>query len=83
MNAPRTASAPRLRLGTCLLLAFGYLARAVLAQWVPLAFFRLALPVLVSLSAIRFGAKVLQAAFPAAGMAQEQIAVLRGEGVIA
>ncbi len=53
-----------------LLLAFGYLARAVLAQWVPLAFFRLALPVLVSLSAIRFGAKVLQAAFPQADTAR-------------
>ena len=47
-----------------LLLALGYLARALLAQWIPVAFFRLALPVLVSLSAIRFGAKVLQAAFP-------------------
>ena len=53
-----------------LLLAFGYLGRAVLAQWVPLAFFRLALPVLVSLSAIRFGAKVLQSAFPQADTAR-------------
>ena len=49
-----------------LLLALGYLARTLLSQWVPLAFFRLALPLLVSLSAIRFGAKVLQAAFPQA-----------------
>ena len=53
-----------------LLLALGYLARTLLAQWLPLAFFRLVLPLLVSLSAIRFGAKVLQAAFPQAGMAR-------------
>ena len=49
-----------------LLLVLGYLARTLLAQWLPVAFFRLVLPLLVSLSAIRFGAKVLQAAFPEA-----------------
>ncbi len=49
-----------------LLLALGYLARTALAQWLPVTFFRLVMPLLVSLSAIRFGAKVLQAAFPEA-----------------
>ena len=49
-----------------LLLALGYLARTTLAQWLPVTFFRLVMPLLVSLSAIRFGAKVLQAAFPEA-----------------
>ena len=50
-----------------LLLALAYLARTLLAQWLAPTFFLLALPVLVSLSAIRFGAKVLQAAFPTTG----------------
>ena len=50
-----------------LLLALAYLARTLLAQWLVPTFFQLALPVLVSLSAIRFGAKVLQAAFPTTG----------------
>lgn len=47
-----------------LLLCLGYAARAlVLASGVPLAVFRVALPVLVSLAVIRVGVKVLQAAF--------------------
>jgi small-conductance mechanosensitive channel len=46
-----------------LLLCFAYLARNVLAHRVPLAFFRLAIPVLISLLVIRLGVKVLQAAF--------------------
>jgi len=49
-----------------LLLALGYTARALLMQWVPLVVFKLALPVLVSLSVIRLGVKVLQVAFAAA-----------------
>lgn len=46
------------------LLGLGYVARTVLVNWVPLAVFRVALPVLVSLAVIRLGAKVLQVAFP-------------------
>lgn len=46
------------------LLGLGYVARTVLVTWVPLAVFRVALPVLVSLAVIRLGAKVLQVAFP-------------------
>ena len=48
------------------LLGLGYVARAVLAQWVPLAAFRVVIPVLISLVVIRVGVKVLQAAFPQA-----------------
>ncbi|OIN92326.1 MAG: mechanosensitive ion channel protein [Comamonadaceae bacterium CG1_02_60_18] len=46
-----------------LLLCLAYLARKVIAHSVPLALFKIALPVLVSLLAIRLGVKVLQAAF--------------------
>ncbi len=47
-----------------LLLCLGYAARGlVLAAGQPLAVFRVALPVLVSLAVIRVGVKVLQAAF--------------------
>ena len=46
------------------LLAFGYVARTLLIKWVPLAVFKVAIPVLVSLVVIRIGAKVLQVAFP-------------------
>lgn len=48
------------------LLALGYVARTVLLKWVPLAIFKVAIPVLVSLVVIRMGAKVLQVAFPQA-----------------
>lgn len=46
------------------LLASGYVARTLLIKWVPLAVFKVAIPVLVSLVVIRIGAKVLQVAFP-------------------
>jgi len=46
------------------LLGFGHVARAVLMQWVPLAAFKVVIPVLISLVVIRVGVKVLQAAFP-------------------
>ncbi|MDP2416802.1 MAG: mechanosensitive ion channel [Hydrogenophaga sp.] len=49
-----------------LLLALAYLARSALLQWLPLAVFRVAIPVLVSLVLIRVGVKVLQAAFASA-----------------
>lgn len=49
-----------------LLLVLGYIARAVLLKFVPLAVFKVAIPVLVSLVVIRLGVKVLQAAFTAA-----------------
>jgi small-conductance mechanosensitive channel len=45
------------------LLCLGYLARAVLDQWITLAVFKVVIPVLVALVAIRMGVKVLQAAF--------------------
>ena len=45
------------------LLTFAYIAKGLLDQRVPLALFQVALPVLVSLAAIRLGVKVLQAAF--------------------
>lgn len=47
-----------------LLLGLVGVARAILAPAMALALFKVALPVLVSLSVIRVGAKVLQAAFP-------------------
>ena len=47
-----------------ILLGLGYVARAVLAQWVPLAAFKVVIPVLISLVVIRVGVKVLQAAYP-------------------
>ena len=44
-------------------LSFAYAAQAVLARWVPMAVFKIAIPVLVALVVIRVGVKVLQAAF--------------------
>jgi len=49
-----------------LLLFLGYIARSVLLKFVPLAVFKVAIPVLVSLVVVRLGVKVLQAAFTAA-----------------
>jgi small-conductance mechanosensitive channel len=46
-----------------LLLCLAYAARKLLALSMPLALFKLAIPVLISLLVIRMGAKVLQAAF--------------------
>ena len=46
------------------LLCLAYVARTVLLQWVPLAVFKVAVPVLVSLVVIRIGVKVLQVAYP-------------------
>jgi len=46
-----------------LLLVLGYIARALLLNVVPLAVFKVAIPVLVSLVIIRVGVKVLQVAF--------------------
>lgn len=46
-----------------LLLCLAYVARALLVRWVPLAVFKIAIPVLISLLVIRLGVKVLQAAF--------------------
>ncbi len=46
-----------------LLLLLGYVARALLAMWIPLAAFKVIIPVLVSLVVIRVGVKVLQVAF--------------------
>ena len=47
-----------------MLLGLGYLARMLLVTWVPLAAFKVVIPVLMSLVVIRIGAKVLQVAFP-------------------
>lgn len=49
-----------------LLLTLAYVARAALAPQMPLAVFKVAIPVLVSLVVIRVGVKVLQAAFSSA-----------------
>lgn len=46
-----------------LLLPLAYAARSLVANWVPLAVFKIAIPVLISLLVIRLGVKVLQAAF--------------------
>ena len=46
-----------------LLLCLAYLAQALLVRWVALVVFKIAIPVLISLLVIRFGVKVLQAAF--------------------
>ena len=46
-----------------LLLGLGVLAGLLLQQWIPLALFKIAMPVLVSLAVIRTGVKVLQVAF--------------------
>ena len=45
------------------LLCLAYVARALVIRWVPLAVFKIAIPVLISLLVIRLGVKVLQAAF--------------------
>lgn len=45
-----------------LLLGLAYVARTLLAQWFPLAVFRIAVPALVALVFIRMGVKVLQVA---------------------
>lgn len=47
-----------------MLLGLGYLARTLLVAWVPLAAFKLVIPVLMSLVVIRIGVKVLQVALP-------------------
>ena len=49
-----------------ILLGLGYLAQALLAQWITLAIFKVAIPVLMALMVIRIGVKVLQVAFPRA-----------------
>jgi small-conductance mechanosensitive channel len=49
-----------------LLLAMGYTARALLLKLMPLAAFKVVIPVLVSLAVIRLGVKVLQVAFATA-----------------
>ena len=46
------------------LLGLGYVARTLLVTWVPLAAFKVVIPVLMSLVVVRIGAKVLQVAFP-------------------
>lgn len=46
-----------------LLLCLAYVARALVVQWLPMAIFKVAIPVLISLLVIRVGVKVLQAAF--------------------
>lgn len=48
------------------LLLLGYIARAIVTKFMPLAAFKVAIPVLVSLVVIRVGVKVLQAAFTTA-----------------
>jgi small-conductance mechanosensitive channel len=49
-----------------LLLTLAYVARSIVGGHVPLAVFKVAIPVLVSLVVIRVGVKVLQAAFSSA-----------------
>ncbi len=53
-----------------LLLMGAYVARAVVAQFVPLAVFKVVLPVLIALLVIRVGVKVLQVAFAQATWAR-------------
>jgi len=48
------------------LLLLAYVARALITEFMPLAAFKLAIPVLVALVVIRVGVKVLQAAFTTA-----------------
>ncbi|MCW5655351.1 mechanosensitive ion channel domain-containing protein [Hydrogenophaga sp.] len=48
------------------LLTLGYIARSLLLKFVPLAVFKVAIPVLVALVVIRVGVKVLQVAFTTA-----------------
>jgi small-conductance mechanosensitive channel len=49
-----------------LLLGLGYIARSALLKYVPLAVFKVAIPILVSLVVIRLGVKVLQVALASA-----------------
>lgn len=49
-----------------LLLLLAYVARAIVTKFMPLAAFKIAIPVLVALVVIRVGVKVLQAAFTTA-----------------
>lgn len=44
-------------------LLFAFVAQELTAKWMPLALFKIALPVLISLAVIRVGVKVLQVAF--------------------
>ena len=46
-----------------LLLLLAYMARFLLQRWLPMAVFKIAIPVLIALLVIRLGVKVLQAAF--------------------
>ncbi|EHL21754.1 mechanosensitive ion channel protein MscS [Acidovorax sp. NO-1] len=46
------------------LLGLAYVSRTLLVLWFPLAVFKVAVPVLVSLVVIRIGVKVLQVAYP-------------------
>ena len=46
-----------------LLLVLALVARGVLSHWMPVAIFRIAVPAVMALLAIRLGVKVLQAAF--------------------
>lgn len=46
-----------------LLLVLAYAARRLMMHWMPLAVFKIAIPVLIALLVIRLGVKVLQAAF--------------------
>ena len=46
-----------------LLLMFAYVSGGLLARWLPVVVFHVAIPVLLALAAIRLGVKVLQAAF--------------------
>jgi len=48
------------------LLGLAYVARTLLHHWLPLAVFKVAIPVLVALVVIRIGVKVLQVAYPQA-----------------
>ena len=52
-----------------LLLCLGFVARDVLNNFLPIALFQLAIPILVALVAIRLGSKVLRAAFSEASWA--------------
>ena len=49
-----------------LLLTLGYLARALLLEFLPVATFKVVIPVLIALVVIRLGVKVLQLAFASA-----------------
>lgn len=68
------------------LLCLAYAARALMARWVPLAVFQIAIPVLVSLVVIRTGVKVLQAAFtetPLVRLLERSISWLAWAAVVA